>query len=309
MKQSIIIIVGLLILAAAIFFFVMGNKTTMTIEQPKTEETTTPPPAPEPAPAPEEVTQEPQGTQPVEDIGVSAGGEDITAYHYGTGDKELLFIGGIHGGYEWNTVLVARELMNYLAENPSAVPDDLTVTVIPVLNPDGLKKIVGTTGDFTRSDVPTAANATVPGRFNAHSVDLNRNFDCEWKASGMWQNQTVSGGSAPFSEPESAAIRKYVSEREPAAVVVWYSAAGGVYSSSCNNGVSAETKALTNVYANASGYKAYEQFDFYEITGDMVNWLAGEGIPAISVLLTNHTDTEWTKNKKGIDAVIESLSK
>jgi len=28
-------------------------------------------------------------------------------------------------------------------------------------------------------------------------------------------------------------------------------------------------------------------------------------IPAISVLLTNHTDAEWTKNKAGVDAVLQ----
>jgi hypothetical protein len=66
-----------------------------------------------------------------------------------------------------------------------------------------------------------------------------------------------------------------------------------------------ETKTLTNLYAQASGYKANEEFNFYAITGDMVNWLAKNNIPAISVLLTNHTDVEWDKNKKGIDAILE----
>jgi hypothetical protein len=36
----------------------------------------------------------------------------------------------------------------------------------------------------------------------------------------------------------------------------------------------------------------------------MVNWLAKENIPAISVLLTNHSDIEWTKNKAGIEAIL-----
>jgi len=88
-------------------------------------------------------------------------------------------------------------------------------------------------------------------------------------------------------------------------VVAWYSAAGGVYSSNCHNGVLPETTKLTNAFAKASGYAAHESFDFYEITGDMVNWFAKNNIPAISVLLTNHTDTEWAKNRAGIDAVLK----
>lgn len=237
-------------------------------------------------------------------IGASVDGNDIVAYHYGTGDTELLFVGGTHAGYSGNTVLVAYELMDYLEENPSLIPNNVKVTVIPVLNPDGLEKVYGTTERFDVKDAPTDHSVTTAGRFNANNVDLNRNFDCEWAASGTWQSKTVSGGSKPFSEPESSAVRDYVYTHDIAGAVVWYSAAGGVFSSSCQNGVSTETKALTNIYASAAGYKAYEEFNFYEITGDMVNWFAKENIPAISVLMTDHENTEWTKNKKGIDAVL-----
>lgn len=241
-------------------------------------------------------------------IGSSVDGADISAYHYGTGDKEILFIGGIHGGYEWNTSLVAYQLIDYLEANPSAVPAGETITVIPVLNPDGLKTVIGNIGRFTAADV-TANNATqIAGRYNANNVDLNRNFACEWQAESKWQNTTVSGGKTAFSEPEAQAIRDYVSVHTPVAVVVWYSAAGGVYSSNCQKGVLPETKTLTDLFANASGYPAHQEFNYYDITGDMVNWLASQDVPAISVLLTNHTDTEWTKNLAGINAIIAHIA-
>ena len=238
-------------------------------------------------------------------IGKSIEGRNISAYHYGSGDEEVLFVGGIHGGYEWNTVLVAYQMMDYLEANPSAVPSNLKVTVIPVLNPDGLNKVVGTAERFTISDVPPTLASTIPGRFNANNVDINRNFDCDWQASGVWQDKVVSGGSAAFSEPESRAIKNYIEANNPSAVIVWYSAAGGVFASNCHNGIPAETKTLTKIYSDASGYRAYDSYDFYATTGDMANWLAKNNIPAISILLTNHTDTEWTKNRAGIDAVLE----
>ncbi|MDO8590234.1 MAG: M14 family zinc carboxypeptidase [bacterium] len=238
-------------------------------------------------------------------IGKSVENRDIIAYHYGTGETELLFIGGIHGGYSWNTALVAFELMDYLKASPNIIPKNIKVTVIPVLNPDGLNKVVGTAGRFTPSDVPSPISATVAGRFNANTVDLNRNFDCDWKASGTWQSKTVSGGSRAFSEPETRAIKSYVELNKPDAVVTWYSAAGGVYASECGKGISAETRAITKEFADTSGYPAFDDFDFYEVTGDMVNWFAKNNIPAISVLLTNHTDTEWTKNQKGIQALLK----
>ena len=243
-------------------------------------------------------------------IGKSVESRDMIAYHFGTGSKEILFVGGVHGGYGWNTALVAYELMDYLKADPTIIPSNIKVTVIPVVNPDGLSKVVGTTtGNFSASDVSSSQTTVVSGRFNANNVDLNRNFDCDWQTTGKWQNKDVSGGGSAFSEPESLAIKNYVEANKPSAVVVWYSAAGGVYSSSCHNGVSAETDTLTETYADASGYSAYKSFDFYATTGDMVNWFAKNNIPAISVLLTNHNDTEWTKNQKGIEALLKYYSK
>ncbi len=238
-------------------------------------------------------------------IGVSTQGRDITAYHYGTGATELLFVGGIHGGYSWNTVLLAYNLMDYLKANPDFVPANIKVTVIPVLNPDGLNKVVGTSTRFSLASVPKSVADTIIGRFNANNVDLSRNFDCDWQTNATWQNKAVSGGSTVFSEAESVAMKNYIELQKPEAVVVWYSAAGGVYSSNCHTEILPETNILAATYGKASGYPAYEDFDFYATTGDMVNWLAKIKIPAISVLLTNHTDVEWNKNLAGIKAILK----
>lgn len=292
--------VALIVLGVGAYFFAPSFFATNKVPQPAVVGT---------IPTGNEQATTTQERKDVSTIGTSAGGHDLLAYHYGTGDTELLFVGGIHGGYSWNTVLVAYELMDYLEAHPAAVPSNVMVTVIPVLNPDGLNKVVGTTTRFSQADVPSSQSQTIPGRFNANTVDLNRNFDCEWQSKGTWQNTSVSGGTKAFSEPESQAIKVYVETYAPSAVVVWYSAAGGVFASSCHNGVSAETTALTKKYAEASGYTAYQSFNFYEITGDMVNWLAKQKIPAISVLLTSHTAVEWDKNWKGINALLQYYAK
>ncbi len=125
----------------------------------------------------------------------------------------------------------------------------------------------------------------------------------------MWQSKKVSGGKSEFSESESQAIRDYVTKNNPKAVIVWYSSAGGVYASNCHNGVSTETREIMNVFAKASGYSAHDDFNFYEVTGDMTNWLAKVNVPSISILLTNHTDTEWTKNLAGVKAILKHYAK
>jgi hypothetical protein len=306
MKKTIIALIIIIIIGVGAYFvFIGGSSLNNVVDK------TTPPDTTVPTSGQPNETQTGTQTNKAESvIGLSVEGRKIMAYHYGTGNQELLFIGGIHGGYEWNTVLVANELKKYLAQYPTAIPGNLKVTVIPVLNPDGLNKVVGAdTADFTKADVSQSESVVVSGRFNANNVDLNRNFDCDWQSTGKWQNKTVSGGSKVFSEPESLALKNYVEANKPTAVVVWYSAAGGVFASSCHNGISSETNAITIRYSSASGYPASEDFDFYEITGDMVNWLAKSNIPAISVLLTNHTDTEWSKNLAGIKALFKYYAK
>lgn len=298
MKKYVIALVLAVLAGLSIYFLTSDSRKEVVV-------TKTPVVTEEPA-----VTTETPKNKEMTVIGKSVAGNDITAYHFGTGSDELLFVGGIHGGYEWNTVLVAQKLIEYLKQNPKSIPENVKVTVVPVLNPDGLNKVVGkTNGDFTKADVSTSVATVESGRFNGNKVDLNRNFDCDWQLEGKWQTKSVSGGSAAFSEPESQAIKNYVDSSKPKAVVTWYSAAGGVFSSNCHNGVLPQTETLTKLYAKASGYPAYESFNFYEITGDMVNWFAKQNIPAISVLLTNHDDIEWSKNQAGIEAVLKSYAK
>jgi len=249
-------------------------------------------------------------------IGTSVQGRDITAYRFGSsatsseraGNSQLLFAGGIHGGYEYNTTLLSYDLINYLENNGDVIPDGVSVTVIPVINPDGLEKIAGTTTDsFTAADMPSVSE-TIPGRFNANDVDLNRNFACNWQSTGTWQDRQVDAGSSAFSEPESQAVRDYINTNKPSAAVVFYAAAGGVYSSRCNDPVTQASTNLMNTYAEASGYPAEGEFTAYDVSGDMVNWMAKQDIPAVSVLLSNHTDTEWEINKAGINAVLQSYA-
>lgn len=244
-------------------------------------------------------------------IGLSVEGREIEAFTYlprrqagGNGEAHLVFVGGIHGGYEWNSVLLAYEFMDYLGANPEAIPGNLTVTVISSANPDGVYKVIGKEGRFTVGDVPTDGS-TVPGRFNAHTVDLNRNFDCKWKPEGMWRENPVSAGSAPFSEPETTAIRNFVLENDPDAFIFWHSQSNAVYASECGAGILPQTLDIMNAYSLASGYPAVRSFDSYDVTGDAEGWLASIGIPAITVELKTHETVEWERNLAGIKALFE----
>lgn len=237
-------------------------------------------------------------------IGTSVEARTIDAYTYGHGETHLVFVGGVHGGYEWNSTLLAYQFMDYIDANPEVVPENLMVTVIPSANPDGLYQVVRKEGRFTTVDVPTNTPGGL-GRFNANGVDINRNFDCKWKPESTWRGSSVSAGSAPFSEPEAYAIKDFVLKNNPDAVVFWHSQANTVYASECTDGILSETRAIMSTYSRAAQYFAVDSFDAYEITGDAEGWLASIGIPAITVELETHETIEWERNLSGIKALFE----
>jgi predicted deacylase len=253
--------------------------------------------------------EEPVAVGPVHSvIGTSVKGRAIDAYTYGSGPTQLLFVGGIHGGYEWNSVLLAYTFMEYLDTNPTVLPPDLTVTVIPSANPDGVFAVVGKEGRFTSADVSTSTLVQESGRFNAHGVDLNRNFDCKWKPKSTWRSKEVSAGTKAFSEPETQALRNVIASTTPRAVIFWHSQSNAVYASQCEKGILPETLALMNTYALAAGYPAVKSFDAYVTTGAADDWLASQNIPAITVELKTHETIEWDKNLAGIKALFKRFS-
>ena len=238
-------------------------------------------------------------------IGSSVEGRAIEAYTFGTGTTRLLFVGGMHGGYEWNSVVLAYRLIASLKDHPEIIPANLTVTIIPSANPDGVYEIIGREGDFLPSDVPHTTKPEGYGRLNAHGVDLNRNFDCNWESKSMWRGETVGAGTKAFSEPETTSLRDYVLANKPTAVIFWHSQANAVYASQCNSGILPETLSLMNTYAKASGYTPIKSFDAYKVTGDAEGWLASIKIPAITVELETHQTIEWERNLAGVIALFD----
>lgn len=242
-------------------------------------------------------------------IGSSVQGRKIESYTYGSGAKNIVFVGGIHGGYEWNSVLLSYQLMDYLKANPNVIPKNESVTIIPTLNPDGVFGVTGKDGRFALSDVSTDSKILATGRFNADKVDLNRNFDCRWQPKATWQSKTISAGSKVFSEPESVAFKNFVLENKPTAVVFWHSQSNGVYASACKEGISLGTLDLMDTYSQASGYPAIKTFTAYPVTGAADDWLASINIPAVSVELKTHETLEWEKNLAGVKSLLELYGK
>ncbi|MBI3361190.1 MAG: hypothetical protein HY023_08775 [Chloroflexi bacterium] len=219
-------------------------------------------------------------------IGYSVQGHPIMAYTVGWGTRPVVIIGGIHGGSEWATTDLVATAAEYFRLHAADIPPPLNLVFIPSANPDSL-----------------AVCHTRAGRFNAHQVDLNRNWDCGWKATSKWNETTVSGGSAPFSEPETQALRDYLLGLRPALVVFYHSKAGTVGAGVCAESLPASEEAARLV-AKTTGY-SYIDWSFYEVSGDAVGYLNQQGIPAIEIELWTHSNMDWEINLAGMRAIME----
>lgn len=218
------------------------------------------------------------------DIGRSVEGRPIWAWRFGEGERRLVLVGAIHGGFEANSALLAELLIDHFRDHPEDVLPGVEIVIIPAANPDGLVRGSG-----------------VEARFNANGVDLNRNWGCEWSETAVVQDMTVNPGTGPFSEPESQALRDFFLTEPPAAVVFYHSAAGGVFMGECGDDHPAADW-MGEMLEEATGY-TYGQFDYYEVSGDASNWLAAQGIPAAIIELNTQTEPEFAQNLRGVYAL------
>jgi hypothetical protein len=217
-------------------------------------------------------------------VGQSVQGRDILAWRFGDGAKVVLVVGGIHAGFEANTVMLVNELITHFQGTPADVLPGITLILIPVANPDGL--IIG---------------REAAGRFNANNVDLNRNWGCEWSATAYWQNRLVNPGASAFSEPETRAIGQLIRDMRPGAAVFYHAAARGVFAGGCDGDHG--SGALAAVIGEASGYPYGEAWSAYPVSGTAATWADGLGVPAVDLELSGTRETEFLPNLRGIMAI------
>lgn len=224
-------------------------------------------------------------------LGRASDNTEIVAYQFGDGPTSAIFIGGFHSGFAPGSVTLANLAVEWLEQNPNIWPQDTAVYIVPNANPST---------PYDPGDVR--------GRINANGVELNRNWDCDWRRDSRFGSTPVSGGSAPFSEPETQALKSLIEDTNAEAVVVWSARAknGLVAPGVCGNQILV-SQALATTYGLAAGYEVAEFEGGYTVNGDITNWLDSQRIPAIYILSKSHTDADWSNNLRGLQAVLRSL--
>ena len=230
----------------------------------------------------------PSGPRPII-IGYSVSGRPLEVYRFGQGERQVMIAAGIHGGYEWNTIALADELLTHVNENPEIIPSDVTLFILRNINPDG-----------------DARAHSIEGRVNDHGVDLNRNFpenwQAEWDRDGCWDYAPTTGGPRPGSEPETRAVINFLSSHRVQTLISYHSAALGIFP----GGEPWEEESIEFAKALSKvTFYPYPPIDtgcYY--TGTLADYAVSLGAVAVDMELRNHRDTDFSLNLKALKVLL-----
>jgi len=216
-------------------------------------------------------------------IGFSVEGRPLEVYRFGDGIIKRMVVTGIHGGYEWNTIALADEIILYLSEYPDVVPPDITLYILRALNPDG-----------------EARDHWIYGRANSNGVDLNRNWDAQWQpewgGAGCWNYLELTAGTHPGSEPETIALESFLLTRQVEALISYHSAGLGIFPGGYPQDPTSISLAAS--LASVSPYEFPPVNTGCKYGGQLADWASANGISAVDVELTNHGDTDFEINQR-----------
>lgn len=222
-------------------------------------------------------------------IGYSVSGRPIEVYTFGKGPNQRMIVAGIHGGYEWNTIALADELITHINENPEAIPSDVTLYILRNLNPDG-----------------DARDHGIDGRVNDHGVDLNRNFPANWAAdwerAGCWNYGPTTGGTGPGSEPETRALMSFLQTHRIQALISYHSAALGVFPG--GEPWEENSTDFAEALSKVTKYPFPPIDTGCTFTGTLADYAVELGTVSVDMELSTHKFTDFSRNLKALNLLL-----
>lgn len=237
-------------------------------------------------------------------IGTSIEGRNITAIKISDNpdideaEAEIVFL-GCHHAREWISVEVPLMLAQYLTEAYStsdrikAILDEKEIWIVPLVNPDGLEYSIHVYR-YWRKNRRDNGDGT-------YGVDLNRNYGYMWGIDDIGSNPNPMSftfrGPAPFSEPESCAVRDLVAAHNFSALISYHNYSQvilypwGFTDQPAPNATTLEdlarmmTESMEQVHGRQYAYGQGGAF-FYPTNGGTVDWALGVfNIPSFTIEL------------------------
>ncbi len=141
-------------------------------------------------------------------------------------DKPALFYTGTIHAREWIGIELSLSFAKYILEHIDYDPqlntllDRATLYMVPCANPDGF--------EYSRNHFSFWRKNRRRNRDGSFGVDLNRNFEVGFVANKDTTSNVYSG-PAPFSEPETQALRDFVLEHQNITIALDYHSQGNVF--------------------------------------------------------------------------------
>ncbi|MBE7011582.1 MAG: peptidase M14 [Ruminococcaceae bacterium] len=185
-------------------------------------------------------------------IGESVTKKEIICIKLGSGSINVLY-NGAHHGAEWITSALLMKFIEEYSEayvggkkigeiSAAFLMENVSLYVVPMVNPDGVDIAVNGarkyTADFPRLFRENNNSSDFSGwKANFNGVDLNHNYDALWELSRDGEEKegifgpgpTKYAGEAPFSEPETVAMKNLTEENDFKITVSFHSQGREVY--------------------------------------------------------------------------------
>lgn len=202
------------------------------------------------------------------------------------GDRPaIIFMGGHHAREHVSIempYLLAEHLLSKAAAHDPIIEKYLStreIHIIPSVNPDGSEyDIASGSYQMWRKNRRTNANGT-------RGVDLNRNYGYKWGTGGSSTDGSsdVYMGPAPFSEPETQAIKKYVEETKNINILLSFHTFselilypwGHTHSKITEPNDLKVHETMARKMATWNGYTPEQSSDLYIASGDTTDWSYG----------------------------------
>lgn len=232
----------------------------------------------------------------VQDVGSSLEGRPIRALQITAGSTEgkaAVFFTGTQHAREWLSPMTVMCLADTYARDYGSDPritdvlDAIVLYVVPMVNPDGYA--YSWAGDrYWRKNTR-----------GGYGVDLNRNWGYQWGgdgSSGSYGDETFRG-DAPFSEPETQAVKAYIeSKPDGVAFIDFHSFAELVlYPWGYQYGAAPDDAQLSQIAGQMSSaiqgthgnyFQPIQGSDLYPASGVIDDWAYGEhGMMAFTIEL------------------------
>jgi carboxypeptidase T len=198
----------------------------------------------------------------------------------------VLFIGG-HHAREHLSVETPLRIIKWLLQEYSTGNERIRrlinsreIHFIPAVNPDGLEYDIAT-GRYQMWRKNRARN-----RDGSFGVDLNRNYGHGWGTGGSSKDPTSETymGTAPFSEPETRAVKKYVEDHQNISTLLSFHTFselilypwGGKYDPITDQKARNVHRTMADKMAQWNGYTPEQASSLYIASGDTCDWAYGE---------------------------------